>query len=55
MTPGQKSVKELVGFLGDLKTTNFHPEINWPLAKAKKPSILIYWMVEQKVKHGINA
>ena len=55
MKLGQKSVKILVGFLGDLKTPQFHSEINWALAKPKKPSILIYWMVEQKVKHGINA
>ena len=28
---GQKSVKNLVGFLGDLKTLKFYSEINWPL------------------------
>ena len=28
---GQKSVKNLVGFLGDLKTPTVHSEINWPL------------------------
>ena len=28
---GQKSVKKFVGFLGDLKTTKFHSQINWPL------------------------
>ena len=28
MKLGQKSVKNLVGFLGDLKTPNFHSEIN---------------------------
>ena len=27
----QKSIKNLVGFLGDLKTPKFHSEINWPL------------------------
>ena len=32
MKLGQKSVKNLVGFLGDLKTPKFHSEINWPLA-----------------------
>ena len=31
MKLGQKSVKNLVGFLGDLKTPKFHSEINWPL------------------------
>ena len=28
---GQKSVKNFVGFLGDLKTARFHSEITWPL------------------------
>ena len=28
----QKSVWNLVGFLGDLKTPKFHSEINWPLS-----------------------
>ena len=32
----QKSVKNLVGFLGDLKTPKFHSEINWPLKKVGK-------------------
>ena len=27
----QKSVKNLVGFLGDLKTPKFHSKINWSL------------------------
>ena len=31
MKLGQKSVKTLVGFLGDLKTPKIHSEINWPL------------------------
>ena len=31
----QKSVKDLVGFLGDLKTPKFHSEINWPLVFIK--------------------
>ena len=31
MKLGQKSVKNLVGFLGDLKTPKIHSEINWPL------------------------
>ena len=31
MKLGQKSVKNLVGFLEDLKTPKFHSEINWPL------------------------
>ena len=35
-----KLVKNLVGFLGDLKTPKFHPEINWPL-KAYCPKIYI--------------
>ena len=34
MKLGQKSVKNLVGFLGDLKTPKFHSEINWPLRYA---------------------
>ena len=29
---GQKSVKNLVCFLGDLKTPKIHSKINWPLA-----------------------
>ena len=33
MKVGQKSVKSLVGFLGDLKTPKFQSEINWPLIK----------------------
>ena len=37
MKPGKKSVKNLVGFLGDLKTLKFHSEINWPL--------IIMWIV----------
>ena len=37
MKLGQKSVKNLVGFLGDLKTLKFHSEINWPL--------IIMWIV----------
>ena len=32
MNPVQNSVKNLLGFLGDLKTPKFHSEINWPLA-----------------------
>ena len=28
---GEKYVKHLVGFLGDLKTPKFHSEVNWPL------------------------
>ena len=32
MKLGQKSVKHLVGFLGDLKTPKFYSEIDWPLA-----------------------
>ena len=28
---GQKSIKNFVGFLGDLKTPKVHSEINWPL------------------------
>ena len=28
---GQKSVKNLIDFLGDFKTPKFHSEINWPL------------------------
>ena len=31
----QKSVKNLVGFLGDLKTPKIHSEINWPLKTRK--------------------
>ena len=31
MKVGQKSVKSLVGFLGDLKIPKIHSEINWPL------------------------
>ena len=31
MKLGQKSVKKLVGFFGDLKTPKFHSEINRPL------------------------
>ena len=34
MKLGQKSVKNLVAFLGDLKTQNFHSEIIWPLKLA---------------------
>ena len=32
---GQKSVKSLVGFWGDLKTRKFHSETNWPLGLPK--------------------
>ena len=38
MKLGQKSVKNLVGFLGDLKTPKFHSEINWPLVDTKQPT-----------------
>ena len=31
----QKSVKNLVGFLGDLKTPKFHSEINRPLESSE--------------------
>ena len=31
MKLGQKSVKNLVGFKGNLKTPKFYSEINWPL------------------------
>ena len=31
MKLGQKSVENLVGFLGDLKTPKLHSEISWPL------------------------
>ena len=34
MKVGQKSVKNLVGFLGDLKTPKIYSEINWPLKEA---------------------
>ena len=30
---GQKSVKDLVGFLGDLEKPKIHSEINWPLGE----------------------
>ena len=33
MKLGQKYVKKLVGFLGDLKKTNDNSKINWPLIK----------------------
>ena len=33
MKLGQKFVKNLVGFLEDLKIPKFHSEINWPLAQ----------------------
>jgi hypothetical protein len=36
MKLGQKSVKNLVGFLGDLKTPKFHSETNGPLAQQLK-------------------
>ena len=37
MKLGQKSVKNLVGFLGDLKRTPIiHSEINWPLVQKKE-------------------
>ena len=32
MKLGQKSFKNLIDFLGDLKTPKFRSEINWPLA-----------------------
>ena len=31
----QKFVKNLVGFLGDLRTPKFHSEIKWPLGGCK--------------------
>ena len=31
MKLGQKSVKNLIGFLGDLTTPKINSEINWPL------------------------
>ena len=38
MKLGQKSVKNLVGFWGNLKTPKFHSEINWPLVEMKGES-----------------
>ena len=40
MKLGQKYVKNLVGFLGDLKAPKFHSEINWPLKGKLKFKIL---------------
>ena len=42
MKLGQKSVKYLVGFLGDLKTAKIHSEINWPL---NQKLIEFYFMI----------
>ena len=40
---GQKSVKNLVGFLGDLKTPKLHSEINWPLVALGLKSMLLFF------------
>ena len=37
----QKSVKNLVGFLGDLNTPKSHSEINWPLVCRQVSTIYI--------------
>ena len=43
---GQKSDKNLVGFLGDLKTPKLHSEINWPLvALGQKSMFLLFFSV----------
>ena len=39
MKLAQKSVKNLVGLLGDLKAPKFHSEINWPLMLYKMCSL----------------
>ena len=36
---GKKSVKNLVDFLGDLKTPKFHSEINWPLSVSQSMNL----------------
>ena len=41
---GQKSDKDLVGFLGDLKTSKLHSEINWTLvALGRKSMFLLFF------------
>ena len=42
MKLGQKSVKNLVGFLGALETPKFHSEINWPLAQNQPKSQILF-------------
>ena len=50
MKLGQKSVKKLVGFLGDLETPKFHSEINRPLAQLQNED-KAFFMTHLHVTH----
>ena len=49
MMLGKKSVKQLVGFLGDLKTPKFHSEIKWPL------ELVFQWLYQIKDSKPIQS
>ena len=49
MKLGQKSVKNLVGFWGDLKTPKFHSEIKWPL------ELVFQWLYQIKDSKPIQS
>ena len=57
MNLGQKSVKNLVGFLGDLKTPKIHSEINWPLEEGGNLDsdlcqVLMYYLPRNSRTYG---
>ena len=53
MKLGQKSVKNLVGFLGGLKTPKFHSEINWPLKESTILNMVIEFLQFLSTKTNI--
>ena len=50
MKLGQKSVKNLVGFFGDLKKPKIDSEINWPLETPKYILIYILFQVQEQMR-----
>ena len=50
---GQKSDKNLVGFLGDLKTPKLHSEINWPLVALGQKSIFLLFFSGSTLSQGL--
>ena len=53
MMLGQKSVKNLFGFLGDLKTPKLHSEINWPLVALRRKSIFLLFFSGSTLSQGL--
>ena len=51
MKLGQKSVKHLVGFWGDLKTQKIHSKINWALIQGAS---FLWSALVKKIKYWLN-